>query len=198
MSWCRNNFKIFIFSLIMNKIISKIFIGIFILIGLSGCIHNDLPYPKLQQNITKIKAIGENKTALIDSTNLTVTVYLGEDVDIENVSFEEFSVSEGGESVPDLATGTYNLSTPIVVDITLYQTYQWLVKAEQYIERYFTIEGQIGETVIDAVGRRIIVDVPETLDLSKLMITSIKLGPAGITTYTPSIGVGEFDFLQSL
>ncbi len=171
-------------------------IWLFLCFVIGSCIKNDLPYPKIQQNITVIKAVGESKSALIDSSSFSVMVYLDEQVDIMSVKFDAFKVTPGGEADPDLAEGTYDLSHPIVVNITRYQTYQWLVKAQQDIERYFTIEGQIGETTIDAVGHRILVNVPESADLSKLDITSIKLGPAGITTMVPDITTGLYDFTR--
>lgn len=159
-----------------------------------GCIKNDLPFPQIQQNITELKVYGESRPTLIDSATMTATVYLEEWVDIENVTFDEFEVTKGGEVSPNLLEGTYDLSSPIIVDITLYQTYQWLVKAEQNIQRYFTIEGQIGESVIDAVGKRIIVTMPETSKLTSLKVTSMKLGPAEITTYLPNLLTGTYDF----
>lgn len=162
---------------------------------LGGCIENDLPYPRLQQNILALVANGENHAALLDSTSLTATIYLDEAVDIENVSFTEFKVTEGAEVFPDLSQGTYDLTKPIYVDLTRFQTYQWIVKAEQTIQRYFTIEGEIGETVIDPAGYRIIVNVPDSYNLSKLTLGSIKLGPAGITTYSPAMLAGnQYDF----
>ncbi|MDE6772523.1 MAG: PCMD domain-containing protein [Muribaculaceae bacterium] len=167
---------------------------IVLLLVFAGCIKNDLPYPKIQQNITSIGVEGESRAALIDSASMTVTLYLDETADIEALSFTSFSVTDGAVADPDLLEGVYDLSRPIVVSVSRYQTYQWLVRAEQHIERYFTIEGQIGETVIDAVGRRVIVSVPESADLSKLYVTSIKLGPEGITTMIPEISVGEYDF----
>ena len=178
---CLNIKKIYIISLVVALIVA-------------GCIKNDLPYPKIQQNITLLEAYGQSRAAAIDSASLTATVYLEEWVDIENVSFTTFEVSEGGEATPNLSEGTYDLSSPIVVEITRFQTYQWLVRAEQVIERYFTVEGQVGESVIDPVGKRIIVDVPENVDLSNLMVTSMKLGPADITTYIPNIDHEYYDF----
>lgn len=160
----------------------------------TSCIKNDLPYPKIQQNITSISAVGEEREALIDSADFSVTLYLEETVNIREVKFSTFSVTDGGEADPDLLQGVYDLSKPIVVNVSRYQTYQWLVRAEQHIERSFEIEGQIGETAIDAVGRRIIVHVPQNTDLSRLEISSVKLGPAGITTMNPDLSAGVFDF----
>lgn len=181
-----------------NKPIFSIsFIALFLL-AVAGCIKNDLPYPKIQQNIVSLQAVGESKAAAIDSANLNAVVYLDEKTDIMAVSFDKFTVSEGGVADPDLSEGTYDLSHPIVVNITRYQSYQWLIRAVQDIERYFTIEGQIGETTIDPVGRRIIVNVPETADLTKLDLTSIKLGPEGITTMVPDLKPGVYDFSRAV
>lgn len=138
---------------------------IFIVLLFSGCIKNDLPYPKIRQVITSISADGESREALIDSTNFSVTLYLEETTNIAALRFNQFTVSDVGEADPDLLEGTYDLSKPLVVNVSRYQTYQWLIRAEQEIERYFNIEGQIGETTIDAIGRRIIVSVPENVDI---------------------------------
>lgn len=156
----------------------------------SGCIKNDLPYPKLPQYIVKLAAEGETAEAQLDTLKYTAVVTLDETVDIQNVRFTEFEISTGAEADPDLSEGTYDMRKPIVVNVSLYQNYPWMVTAEQTIERFFTVEGQIGETVIDAVGRRVLVRVPDTADLSALRLTSVKLGPAGITTLSPDLQPG--------
>ncbi len=166
-------------------------------IGLWGCIENDLPYPRIQDNILKIEAAGQKSPARIDSTNLTATIYLDELTDIQAVQFTEFEYSSGAICDKDLLAGTWDLSVPMTVEISRYQSYQWMISAEQEIERYFTIAGQIGQTVIDAVGRRIIVNVPENANLSALEITGIKLGPADITTLSPSYRTGSTIDLSS-
>lgn len=157
---------------------------------LGGCIENDLPYPKLPQNILSIVAEGEKSPARIDSTNYSVVITLDEQTDIQAVKFAEFKYSPEATCNKDLLEGTWNLALPLVVDLSLYQTYQWVISAEQDIERYFTVAGQIGETVIDAVGHRIIVNVPELADLTNIEVTSIKLGPADITTLAPACTAG--------
>lgn len=155
-----------------------------------SCIKNDLPYPKIEQFITSISAEGESRAALIDSTKFEATVYLDETVDIEKVRFTKFSVTPGATVSPNLLEGTYNMSSPIVVTVSLYQDYDWIISAVQEIERYFTVEGQIGESVIDPVGRRVIVNLPETADLADLTLTAVKLGPEGITTLSPALEPG--------
>ncbi|MCH5226693.1 MAG: PCMD domain-containing protein [Muribaculaceae bacterium] len=175
----------------MKDIIRFTIITILVATGLAGCIHNDLPYPKITQTITEIEAVGQSRAAFIDVLGLKVTLYLEETTDIENVRFSKFEVSEGGVPDIDLTEGTYNLTKPLFVEITRYQTYLWEITAEQNIERYFTVEGQIGETVIDPAACRVIVYLPESIDLSDIKIESIKLGPEDITTYQPVIQAGS-------
>lgn len=163
-----------------------------------SCIKNDLPYPRIPQYITSISAVGESAAASIDTVSLVATVYLDETTDIRAVRFSEVAYTEGATADPDLLEGEYDLSVPLVVTLTRYQTYQWMVKAEQHIERYLTIDGQIGETVIDEVGHRIIVTVPDTYDLTELRLTSIRLGPPSITTLTPDLRPGLIDLSHPL
>ncbi|MDE6558637.1 MAG: PCMD domain-containing protein [Muribaculaceae bacterium] len=166
--------------------------------GLASCIKNDLPYPRLQQYILKLAAENEEKPALIDSINFTATVYLPETVDIQKVKFSEFEISQGAVADPDLAEGEYNMTSPLTVNVSLYQDYAWTITAEQNIERYFEIEGQIGETVIDAVGHIVIVQVSETMNLADLTLTRVKLGPEGLTTLMPDIVPGKIDLSKPI
>lgn len=177
---------------------AAVFLFSTLILGLSSCIKNDLPYPVIEQYITSIAAEGEIREAQIDTVNFHATVYLDETVDIEKVSFTRFSVTPGASVSPNLLEGTYNLSSPIVVKISLYQEFDWIVSAQQDIERYFSVKGQIGETVIDPVGRRVIVRVPETANLSRLTLESVKLGPEGITTLSPDLVPGPIDLSRPL
>lgn len=162
-----------------------------VMMVLGGCIRNDIPFPRIPQYILSIAAEGELNPAVIDGETYTCTLTLDETVDIRAVSFSEYTVSEGAVSSPDLLDGTFDLSSPLVVDLSLYQTYQWTVEAKQTIERYFTVTGQVGESVIDPVGRRIIVRVPEFQNLKEVKVASIKLGPRDVSVMTPDIQPGE-------
>lgn len=183
---------------IIRNLTAQISIAAMLLAMLPGCIKNDLPYPKIPQFITAIAAEGESDPAQIDTEKYTVSLTLDETVDIMAVRFTEFQVTEGATADPDLLEGTYDLSKPLTVSVSLYQDYPWIITAEQDIERYLTIEGQIGETVIDAVGHRVVVRVPENLDLAHLQLTSIKLGPEGITTLSPDLKPGPIDCSQPI
>ena len=157
----------------------------------TGCLKNDLPYPRIQQNIKEISVYGQSRNATIDSTSLIATVYLEEWINPAKITFDEFKVSEGGIAEPNLSEGEYDLTNPITVDITLYQTYQWTVAASQNIARYVTVEGQVGESIIDVAARRVIINVPDTYNTSSLTLTSFKLGPDKATIYNPVMVTGQ-------
>ena len=148
-----------------------------LLVIASGCIKNDIPYPRIPQNIISLVAEGEQKAATINTETNEVTLYLEETVDIQNVKFVKYEYSEGAVTTPDLLEGSYNLSSPMIVTLYRYYDYDWTIKAEQTIERYFSIEGQIGESVIDNIAKRVIVTMPEGTDLKDLTVQQVKHGP---------------------
>lgn len=160
---------------------------------LSGCIKNDLPYPKIPQNITALAAEGEQKSANIDSLTLKATVYLEETVDIRNVKFTQFQITEGATSNLNLLDGTWDLSTPLYVTVSKYQDYDWEIEAVQDIARYFQVDGEVGESIVDPVGHRVVVHVPMGTDLANLRLLKVKLGPEGLTTMVPDIKPGIID-----
>lgn len=164
----------------------------------AGCIKNDLPYPRIIQNITALAAEGETKSALIDSVTQRATVYLDETVDIQKVHFTDFQISPGGHSDVNLLEGSYDLSSPLFVTLSLYQDYTWEIEAEQDIERYFEVDGELGASIVDDVAHRVVVSMPKDTDLSKLRLLRAKLGPAGLTTYTPALDPGPLDLSYPL
>ena len=66
-----------------------------VLLSAFGCIKNDIPYPRIQANFLTFDVDGQDKGSLIDSTNLTVTVYLPEEVNIRRVMVHDYSITPG-------------------------------------------------------------------------------------------------------
>lgn len=175
-----------------------VLLSVSLLFLLGACIKNDIPYPRIEQNITAIAAEGEAAPAVISDDDRTVLLTLGEETDMRAVKFSQFEYTEGASSSVNLLDGEYNLTDGLVVTLSLYQDYQWTITATQPIERYFTIAGQVGETAIDPVGRRVVVKVSDSADLKKLHITSIKLGPKNVSTMVPDLKPGPVDLSKPL
>lgn len=145
----------------------------------ASCLKNNIPYPRIQVNFRSFEVEGQTRTAAIDSTTRVLTVYLGENVDPYNVHVTSYTLTPGGSIVDNPLDRPVNLSEDITLTLRLYQDYDWVLRAEQEINRYFTVDGQIGSSVIDPVGHRVIVQMPTTADVSALRVLSAKLGPAG-------------------
>lgn len=157
---------------------------------LCGCIHNDLPYPRIQPNFTEFLVNGLAKPAEIDTINRTITLDFDEETNLEAVELVSYNLSpEGSQLADDVELGpTLNLIRPLPVIVKLYQEYVWVITARQTIEREFVIEGQIGQSVIDVPGRRVIVYVPKGSNLSALKVLKAKLGSTASKLMPDPIG----------
>ena len=155
------------------------------MLALASCIQNDIPYPVVAIDILEVKGEGFTCTASdIDAKLRTVTLHLDEATDISRVPITEIVITEGGSaSVP--LSGEFDLRSDLPVTLSLYQDYEWTLKAEQQIERIFTVESQIGAAEFDEEKHTATVHVPTGTDMQHITIKELKLGPAGITTMTP-------------
>lgn len=156
-------------------------------VAMTGCIKNNIPYPRIQPDFLTIEASGEVKAADIDVNNRMVTLTLGEDVDITAVDITSYTISEGATMTKGNLSAPIDLSDYYICTLSLYQDYDWVIKGVQNIERYFTVANQIGASIIDVGGRRVKV-VVSAVDggLKNVKVLSMKLGPEGSIT-TPAL-----------
>lgn len=163
------------------------------LVCLASCLTNDIPYPHIQANFTSISAFGQTRPADIDTINRSVTFYLPEQVDISNVVIDSYTLAEGVTLVGDTLLEPLNLTNPVTVTLHKYQDYQWTLNAQQTITRYCALEGQIGVSTIDVPARRVVANIPDSYDLTNVLVDSIKLGPDG-STMSPDLNGKRVDF----
>ncbi len=165
----------------------------------ASCISNDIPYPVVELRIANVEgegfSVSENNV-----TSRVVTLTLDEATDIRNVKIDAVTYDAVVHSIElnkaelldqvrssQELTGTFNLLSPIYTTLSLYQDYDWTIRAVQTIERRFSVTGQTGATEIDTENRIVRVYVPDDTDLGHIEIEELKLGPAEITTYSPSL-----------
>jgi len=154
----------------------------------SGCLKNDIPYPRIQPNFTEIEADGLLKPAEIDSASRFVTMTFDETIDIRNVRITHYALSEGAVLEHGNLDDPIDLSRYYIVTLRLYQNYDWVIKGIQNIERYFTVENQMGASIIDVTGRRVVVTLPESFGLDRVKVLTMKLGPEGCITDPSLVG----------
>lgn len=167
-----------------------------VMLLVTGCIRNDIPYPRIQPGFVSIEAVNQTKEAEIDSVNRLVTLTLGEDVDICAVEISSYTLTEGAKLTEGNLSEPIDLSKYYICTLSLYQDYDWVIKGVQNIERYFTVENQIGSSIIDVGGRRVKVNVSSAGDgLKKVKVLTMKLGPKGCIT-TPALAGETIDLTR--
>lgn len=168
---------------------------------LAGCLRNDIPYPVVECRIESIAAEGLSGEPVIDAANATVTLPLLETTDIQNVKITDVKITDDAVASCEIL-GAHNLVSPMSVVLSLYDKYNWKIGAEQTIPRYFTVEGQVGATEWNVEQRTAKVyvgyhgegELTPSARPTSVRITSLKLGPAGITRMrVPSEGIENFN-----
>ena len=178
----------------MTTKICSIAVGLLALM-VTGCIKNNIPYPRIQPNFLSFEVEGQLQPSSIDTLARTVTVFLNETVDITDVVVTGYDISPNSAVWADSASflNGIDLSEPVSTMVSLYQEYDWTISAVQTIDRYFTVEQQVGASTIDVPGRRIVAYVSAKAPISHLKVTSIKL--AGSTAVmSPDLTDATVDF----
>lgn len=159
---------------------------------LTSCIKNDIPYPVIPMQILSFEVEGQNGSAVIDNENRTVTVDLNETINLKQVKVKRCTVTEGITSPLD-STSIIDLSIPKNYTLTLYQDYVWTIQATQTIERRFSVEKQIGQSIFNNSQHQVVAYISNSASQKNVTIKELKLGPEGITTMEPEL-TGTIDF----
>ena len=160
----------------------------------SACIENDVPYPYIKLFVTATEVDGQIGSAVISNDDRTVTVNLEDTVNMKKVHVKSITVTEGGRcSLPN--DTIIDLSNPYPMTLSLYQDYQWTLKANQTIERRFTVENQVGTAVFNETEHFASVNISTKGNLKTIKLTDLKLGPTG-STVNMSSGIPYLEWEQ--
>ncbi len=148
-----------------------------------SCIYNDLPYPAVEAYITGLE-VEDAESVDINYDSRTVTVHFSETKDVRSVAISGVTYDRADVSSSIELIGEHDLTSPLSFTIKVYRDYEWQIVAVRNIKRSFAVSGQVGSSEIDDVNHRVLASVGKKVNLSRLNVTSLKLGPEGITTYT--------------
>jgi len=152
---------------------------------LAGCIRNDIPYPVVVPHIISLEVPG-SKSVSIDQDKRTVDIVMEENMDLRKVLITSYQVDESMTRYSSDLKGVFDLTDPFEVTLTTYQEYVWTIRASRPVEKFFTVDGQVGTTIIDEANHRAIASVNKAVSLTNVTVTSLKLGPEGVSTYSIS------------
>lgn len=182
---------------ILKRLLQRIACAAVIITTIVGCVKNDIPYPREQANFRTFVAEEQERNADIDSINRVITLYFGEQTDLANVIVSDYTISPGAEIKDVHLDSPINIEKPLKVNLFHYYNWIWTIKAVQEISYNFTISGQVGSSVIDAVGHRVVAYVSKNTPISNVVVENIKLGPEG-ATMTPDITGAHVNFTHPL
>ena len=168
------------------------------LFAFTGCITNDLPYPVVVPNVVSIEVEGAGNVE-IDNAKRVITVHLQEYVNPRKVNVKSIEVDSEIAEFSSALIGVHDLSSPYRFSIRTYDDYEWTLTAVKNIDRYFTVEGQIGSSVIDEANCRAVATVGKDTDITDINVTSLKLGPEGLSDYSKDMSsLKDFTYGQAV
>jgi len=177
----------------MVKRLKYIFIS---LLAVTGCITNDIPYPVVAPTVLSLEVDGA-ESVRIDNDNRVISVVLAEYVNPKKVNITSIEVEQEYAEVSSDLIGEHDMTTPLKFSIRTYNDYEWKIVAQTNVTRYFTVKGQVGSSVIDVANCRAMAVVAKDTDLSQIEVTSLKLGPEGLSDYSLDISQMK-DFTHGL
>ena len=143
----------------------------------ASCIKNDISYPRIIAEITAFEVEGQ-KNVTIDPATRSVLVELGETADIKALNLVKLQYTDEAELMTPVDS-VIDLSRQITLTFKTYQEYVWTISAVQPIERYISVENQVGDAEFDVENKIAYVYVMEDQDLMKVTINDMKLEPEG-------------------
>ncbi len=164
----------------MKKTLLYILACLFVI---TGCITNDIPYPVVVPHIMSFD-VADAVDVQIDAENQVITVHFAETTDMRRVEIRSIEFDEQEASLVKNIVGFHDFTTPFKFTVRTYDDYVWTVKGVRNVERYFTVKGQIGASVIDEFNCRAVATVGVKNELTDIEVTSLKLGPEGLTEYS--------------
>lgn len=183
-----------------------LFILCIIFLACSCAIRNDIPYPIVEADILSIEVEGQcapsdggSSQASINKKERTVTLYVDDTVDLENLKINKLTITEdalllpdsmvcdnyhkfpqtGFESLEELsmsANTKVNFTNPVRFTLRTYQDYVWTITVKQVLEREFELQNQVGKPIVDETSHQVIIYVAPEQPLDAIQVSTFNLG----------------------
>lgn len=192
----------------------------------SCAIENDIPYPIVDGSILDITVEGQcaaegssSSQATIDKNSYSVKLYVDDTVDLRNLRITKLTVSNDAtllidstvcnnyakfptvgfgslDEIPISSDTRVDFSNTVKMTLRTYQDYDWKITVEQIVKRSVVMENQIGNAIIDAINRNVIVYVSKDQRLDQIKVTTFNLGGEHGTVYPDPTAETYYDFSQ--
>lgn len=189
-------------------------------------IENDIPYPIVDGSILDITVEGQcaaegssSSQATIDKNSYSVKLYVDDTVDLRNLRITKLTVSNDAtllidstvcnnyakfptvgfgslDEIPISSDTRVDFSNTVKMTLRTYQDYEWKITVEQIVKRSVVMGNQIGNAIIDAINRNVIVYVSKDQRLDQIKVTTFDLGGEHGTVYPDPTAEAYYDFSQ--
>lgn len=80
------------------------------------------------------------------------------------------------EELPLSANTRVDLSSHLKMRLTTYQNYDWTISASQHIDRKVSVEGQVGNAIIDDVNKNVVIYVTKETKANAVKVREFSIG----------------------
>lgn len=175
---------------------TAIYMLIVLLFSATSCLfENDMAYPDIPADIVAFEVEGQ-ESVTINNEERTVEVVLDEVCDMSRLKVINVAVSEDAELSEPLPEYV-DLTDTLTINVRTYMDNIWTVTATQPIDRYITVENQVGEAELNVETRSALVYVSENQPLSRVRFLDVKLEPEGSVVRTTT-GAADDGSLETL
>ncbi|MBQ3991800.1 MAG: hypothetical protein II645_01445, partial [Bacteroidaceae bacterium] len=190
-----------------------------------GCaIRDDIPYPTVESDITAFEVEGQcdadgtgEGSAVIDKSNRSISLYVNDMVQLSQLKITRLEATNDPTVFvkPDLcvtpakfpnktfsapewdADTRMDFSDEVTFTLHTYQDYKWTVRVEQIIKREVELEGQVGNAIVDATSRIVVVYVRESQSLNAIPVRKFSLGGQHGRVMPDPTSQTKYDFSQA-
>ena len=176
-----------------RKVIKRWLLPLMLAVAVSGCIKNDIPYPRLLGRITAFEVRGQIGEAVIDSIARTVTVDIEDTAVLTRLRLLRFELSDHTSVSPEIDS-VIDLSSPKTFSLTTWpdQSYEWTVSATQTVERYIRVLQAVGRNFSGRFSSQLMAPAYPKKVLEHIYKET------GLTSYCPNIEVWDKRLFQTL
>lgn len=176
------------------------------LIMASCAIDDDIPYPIVDGAILSMEVEGQragideqSAEATINNTDRTVLLFVNDSVDISKLKIKRLIITDGAtlvadstacvdiknfpttgfvslDSISSTANTRVDFTSPVSFTVSTYQDYKWKVSVKQITKRDIDVTNQVGNAVVDAYNRNVVIYVSSEQSLSDLVVNKMNLG----------------------
>lgn len=187
-----------------------------LLLNMSSCIENDIPYPYIEGVIQEIQVDGMQGEAVFNNQARTIELTIGEDAFIDSLPITKLVANSEAMIYPDTAAcikpngfpsfsftslkdlpananTAVNFTNPLNVLLKTYQDYWWKITVKQEIERTIEVENQSGTAPsLDLYSHIAIIYVTEDADYRNIKIKKLNLEGSKTVLDPPAETVTDF------